>query len=87
MYQLVEFLSEGATLRGRLYLPASDQSVPVVALAHGLALTLNRMTADRYAEVFLRRRDRGPTLRPPQFRINGGGPRQQIQQMDPSARL
>jgi cephalosporin-C deacetylase-like acetyl esterase len=51
-FELVEFESEGATLRGRLYLPKSGVSPhPAVAMAHGLSATIT-MAIDAYAEVF-----------------------------------
>lgn len=53
MYRNIEFQSQGAMLRGRLYLPEvkSDKS-PVVIMAHGFTTTINGMTADKYAEKF-----------------------------------
>ena len=53
MYRMVEFPSEGVTLRGRLY-AGSDQTtpLPIVIMAHGFTATINGMVADRYAEVF-----------------------------------
>ena len=47
---LVEFPSEGATLRGRLYAHA-DRPRATVVMAHGFSATIAGMTADRYAEV------------------------------------
>jgi uncharacterized protein len=48
----VEFPSEGATLRGRLYVPtAGGGPHPLVVMAHGFTATAT-MTIDRYAEVF-----------------------------------
>ncbi|RKD90196.1 hypothetical protein BC643_0532 [Mangrovibacterium diazotrophicum] len=53
MYQPIEFQSEGATLRGRLYLPENDAGkLPVVVMAHGYSATIEGMVADRFAEVF-----------------------------------
>lgn len=46
----VEFLSEGITLRGRLYLPR-NLPAPVVVMAHGFSATIP-MVLDRYAETF-----------------------------------
>lgn len=52
MFESVEFWSEGAVLRGRLYRPSDGGgSVPVVVMAHGFSATIT-MTTDRYAEVF-----------------------------------
>ena len=49
-YRVVEFTSDGAVLRGRLYLP---ERVPaaVVVMAHGFSATIP-MVMDRYAECF-----------------------------------
>ncbi|MBA3642179.1 MAG: hypothetical protein H0W53_23570 [Acidobacteria bacterium] len=51
MFETVEFTSEGAMLRGRLYRPARPGAAPVVIMAHGTSATIT-MTTDRYAEVF-----------------------------------
>ena len=63
MFRNVAFPSQGATLRGRLYLPqegpdrrrapnqaASRQPAPIVIMTHGTSATIT-MVADRYAEV------------------------------------
>ncbi len=50
-FETVEFPSQGATLRGRLYRPSATGLVPVVVMAHGTSATIT-MTADRFAEVF-----------------------------------
>ncbi len=53
MFRIVEFSSEGATLRGRLYAqPNLSQPSPVVIMAHGFSATINGMVTDRYAETF-----------------------------------
>ena len=49
-YRMVEFLSDGAVLRGRLYLP-DRRPAPVVVMAHGFSATIP-MVMDRYAECF-----------------------------------
>ena len=55
MYKPIEFRSEGATLRGRLYTPENHSSkLPVIIMAHGFSATIEGMVADRYAEVFCR---------------------------------
>lgn len=78
-YRAVEFPSEGAVLRGRLYLPRdSRQRHPVVIMAHGFSATLRGMTADLYALAF---RDAGFAALlydHRNFGISGGEPRQQI---------
>ena len=50
-FRNVEFLSEGATLRGRLYTPMRfSRTLPAVAMAHGFSATIT-MTIDHYAET------------------------------------
>jgi pimeloyl-ACP methyl ester carboxylesterase len=79
MFSLVEFPSEGATLRGRLY--GAQEPVrprPAVIMAHGLSATINGMAADRYAEVFS---DAGFAVLlydHRNFGVSDGEPRQQI---------
>jgi uncharacterized protein len=52
MIRDVEFPSEGATLRGLLFLPESQtKRPPVVIMAHGTSATVT-MVADKYAEAF-----------------------------------
>lgn len=52
-YRPIEFQSEGATLRGRLYSPLSaPNKLPVIIMANGYSATMQGMVADRYAEVF-----------------------------------
>lgn len=52
-YREIEFKSEGATLRGRLYTPENNSTkLPVIIMAHGYSATIEGMVADRYAEVF-----------------------------------
>jgi len=54
MIKEVEFPSEGATLRGLLFLPESQaMKPPLVIMAHGTTATVT-MVADKYAEVFCR---------------------------------
>lgn len=79
MFRVVEFPSEGATLRGRLYsrsnLPGPS---PVVVMAHGFSATINGMVANHYAEVFC---DAGFAVLlydHRNFGISDGEPRQQI---------
>jgi alpha-beta hydrolase superfamily lysophospholipase len=49
--QSVEFESEGATLRGRMFLPGGEPPFPVIAMANGFSATVT-MTIHRYAEAF-----------------------------------
>jgi len=79
MYRDIEFPSQGATLRGRLYLPAhKSNKCPVVIMAHGFTTTINGMTADKYAEKF---REAGFAVLLYDHRnlgISDGKPRQEI---------
>jgi uncharacterized protein len=79
MYRIVEFPSEGARLRGRLYLRAdSARPAPLIIMAHGFSATISGMAADCYAEVF---HDAGFAVLlydHRNFGISGGEPRQQI---------
>ena len=52
MRQEVEFLSEGAELKGWFYRPDAPSPWPVVVMAHGFSATRRCMTAVEYAEVF-----------------------------------
>ena len=79
---MIEFPSENATLRGKLYVPlaASSQAplAPLVTIAHGFSATIHGMTADRYAEVF---QDAGFAVLlydHRNFGISDGEPRQEI---------
>jgi len=79
VFTFVEFPSEGATLRGRLYLrPSSGRLPPVVIMAHGLSATVSGMTADRYAEVFHEAGFAVLLYDHRNFGASGGEPRQQI---------
>ena len=78
-FQIVEFPSEGATLQGRLYLPAGTGGPdPAVVMAHGFSATNQGMVADAYAEVF---HEAGFAVLLYDHRnigISGGEPRQEI---------
>jgi len=79
MYRIVEFLSEGATLRGRLYAhPDQSKPSPIVIMAHGFSATVNGMVADRYAEVFAEAGFAVLLYDHRNFGISDGEPRQQI---------
>jgi uncharacterized protein len=53
VHRIIEFDSEGTTLRGRLYEWAEvSRPRPVVIMAHGFSATITGMVADRFAEVF-----------------------------------
>ena len=79
MERLVEFPSQGATLRGRLFLPAAGTHRPaVVVMAHGYSATADGMVADEYARAFC---DAGLAVLlydHRNFGRSGGEPRQQI---------
>lgn len=54
MVEDVEFSSEGAVLRGMLFLPdQQNRKPPVLIMAHGTSATV-RMVTDKYAEYFRR---------------------------------
>jgi pimeloyl-ACP methyl ester carboxylesterase len=75
--EIVEFPSEGAQLRGRLYHPRHPGPAPVVVMAHGTSATIS-MATDRYAEVF---QDAGLAVLlydHRNFGGSGGEPRQEI---------
>jgi len=79
MERHVEFPSQGAILRGRLFLPSqAGDPPPIVVMAHGYSATATGMVADRYAEVF--RRAGMAVLLYDHFGFgrSGGEPRQQI---------
>jgi uncharacterized protein len=79
MYQVVEFPSEGATLRGRLYLHqnGSGGPKPVVIMTHGTSATIT-MCIDRYAEVIHQAGFAVLLYDHPNFGLSGGEPRCQI---------
>jgi uncharacterized protein len=53
VHRIVEFPSDGTTLRGRLYeWDAVSRPHPIVIMAHGFSATISGMVADRFAEVF-----------------------------------
>lgn len=54
MIKHIEFPSEGATLRGLLFLPDSQTTrLPLVIMAHGTSATVTMVT-DQYAQAFCR---------------------------------
>ena len=77
----MEFPSEGATLRGKLYIPdisdASESLLATVVMAHGTSATIT-MVIDRYAQAFC---DSGFAVllyEHRNFGISDGEPRQEI---------
>ncbi len=79
MKKVVSFASEGAELRGRLYVPAaSNRPATMVIMAHGFSATIHGMVADRYAESFC---DAGFSVLlydHRNFGVSGGEPRREI---------
>jgi hypothetical protein len=73
----VEFESEGAILRGRLYLPAGTGPFPAVAMTNGFSATIT-MSIHRYAEGFAAGGIAALLWDHRNFGISGGEPRQQI---------
>jgi hypothetical protein len=79
LYTSIEFQSEGATLRGRLYLPEpQSDKYPVIIMAHGYSATIEGMVADRYAEVFCRGGFAVVLYDHRNLGISDGEPRQQL---------
>lgn len=79
MFRVVEFSSEGATLRGRLYArPDQLKPSPIVIMAHGFSATIDGMVADHYAEVFYKAGFAVLLYDHRNFGISDGEPRQQI---------
>ena len=76
MYRSIEFQSEGATIRGRLYSTGSKS--PVIIMTHGYSATIEGMVADRYAEVFHKAGVTVLLYDHRNFGISDGEPRQQV---------
>ena len=78
MIKEVEFPSEGAALRGLLFLPEKpSRKAPLVIMAHGTSATVF-MVADKYAEVFRRAGLAALLYDHRNFGRSGGDPRQEI---------
>jgi uncharacterized protein len=78
MIQPVEFRSEGATLRGVLYLPDGYSAPrPAVVMAHGTTATI-KMVIDRYAEAFAAAGFAALTYDHRNLGVSDGEPRQEI---------
>ena len=78
MYKIIEFQSEGAILRGRLYLPENkSENLAIIIMAHGFSATIEGMVADRYAEVFCEDGFAVLLYDHRNLGISGGEPRQQ----------
>ena len=79
MFKNIEFKSEGATLRGRLYFPEGvSKNLPVIIMAHGYSATIEGMVADLYAEVFCHAGFAVLLYDHRNLGISDGEPRQQI---------
>lgn len=78
MYRTVEFLSENALLRGRLYNCSTIEKSPVIIMAHGYSATIEGMAADRYAEAFCKAGFAVLLYDHRNFGISDGEPRQQV---------
>lgn len=80
MVRNVEFPSERATLRGRLYLPEGREGrKTAVIMAHGFSATITGMVADKYAEAFCAAGFPVLLYDHRNFGLSGGEPRQQIE--------
>ena len=78
MIKEVEFLSEGAILRGLLFLPEPQSKCSsLVIMAHGTSATVT-MVADKYAEVFSHANLAVLLYDHRNFGRSGGEPRQEI---------
>ena len=73
----VEFESEAAVLRGRLYLPEGDGPFPAVAMTNGFSATIT-MSIHRYAEGFAAGGIAALLWDHRNFGISDGEPRQEI---------
>jgi alpha-beta hydrolase superfamily lysophospholipase len=78
MIEEVEFPSEGAIIRGLLFLPdAPPEKLPLVIMAHGTSATVY-MVADKYADAFRRSGFAVLLYDHRNFGRSGGEPRQEI---------
>jgi len=79
MFKPIEFQSENAILRGRLYTPEiRSKKFPVLIMAHGYSGTIEGMVADNYAEVFCQAGYAVLLYDHRNLGISDGEPRQQI---------
>src|SRR5450755_1370760 len=77
MYTIAEFQSQGATLRGRLYMPGNSGPVPIIIMAHGFSATIG-MVSDKYAEEFYKAGFAVLLYDHRNFGISDGEPRQEL---------
>ena len=76
MFELIEFPSEGAMLRGRLY-GCGDTNAPFLVMTHGTSATIT-MVVDKYAEAFCREGMNVLLYDHKNFGISDGEPRSEI---------
>lgn len=78
MFRAIEFLSDGTTIRGRLYLPESTSGpLPTVIMAPGFG-GLIQHSAHQYAEIFAQGGLAALVYDHPRFGISDGMPRQDV---------
>lgn len=77
-YLPVSFPSQGATLRGRLYVHPRSRALPTVVMTHGFSATITGMVADCYAEELHASGLQVLLFDHRGFGISGGHPRQVI---------
>jgi uncharacterized protein len=78
MIEEIEFRSEGAGIRGLLFMPERlSVKPPIIIMAHGTSATV-KMVADKYAEVFARNGFAALLYDHRNFGMSEGEPRQEI---------
>jgi hypothetical protein len=78
MFTITQFQSQGATLRGRLYMPGNgSKPMPIVIMAHGFSATIG-MATDKYAEEFYKIGLAVLLYDHRNFGISDGEPRQEL---------
>jgi len=77
MYTIVQFQTQGATLRGRLYSAGIPAPAPIIIMAHGFSATIG-MTSDKYAEEFSKAGFAVLLYDHRNFGISDGEPRQEL---------
>jgi uncharacterized protein len=78
-FNRIEFPSQGAVIRGRLYLPENKvQPYSIIIMTHGFTATINGMVADNYAEEFCKSGFAVLLYDHLNFGISDGFPRQEM---------
>jgi uncharacterized protein len=78
MYTITQFQSQGAILRGRLYMPVGNpKPASIIIMTHGFSATIG-MVADKYAEEFFKVGFAVLLYDHRNFGISDGEPRQEI---------